>query len=122
MHTKVYRAKQPHERDQSRLIVDELIENKALRQVLKLVNDKISKVNGHWAVKWYVGARKWRCAVIPVIVRINALHPDVNTTEPPLFHNYLDDFLQAVRVFGFLGRPVSKLFVMHHSIVITHFM
>ena len=30
VHTKVYRAKQPHERDQSRSIVDELIENKAL--------------------------------------------------------------------------------------------
>lgn len=39
---------------------------------------------------------------------VNALHPDVNTTEPPpAFHNYLDDFLQAVRVFGFLEKPVS---------------
>jgi lysophospholipid hydrolase len=38
----------------------------------------------------------------------NALHPDVNTAEPPpAFHNYLDDFLQAVRVFGFLEKPVS---------------
>ncbi|KAF8131666.1 hypothetical protein EV363DRAFT_1296435 [Boletus edulis] len=37
---------------------------------------------------------------------VNALHPDVNTTEqPPAFHNYLDDFLQAVRVFGFLEKP-----------------
>jgi lysophospholipid hydrolase len=37
----------------------------------------------------------------------NELHPDVNTTEPtPAFHNYLDDFLQAVRVFGFLEKPV----------------
>jgi lysophospholipid hydrolase len=43
---------------------------------------------------------------------VNALHPDVNTTEPPpAFHNYLDDFLQAVRVFGFLEKPVSNL---HH--------
>ncbi|KAG6894284.1 hypothetical protein C0992_006726, partial [Termitomyces sp. T32_za158] len=25
---------------------------------------------------------------------------------PPTFHNYLDDFLQAVRVFGFLEKPV----------------
>jgi len=40
---------------------------------------------------------------------VNALHPDVNTTEsPPAFHNYLDDFLQAVRVFGFLEKPVSN--------------
>ena len=36
------------------------------------------------------------------------LHPDVNTTDqPPAFHNYLDEFLQAVRVFGFLEKPVS---------------
>lgn len=42
---------------------------------------------------------------------VNALHPDVNTTEPPpAFHNYLDDFLQAVRVFGFLEKPVSKTY------------
>ena len=52
----------------------------------------------------------------------NELHPDVNTGEsigctlrkvarcslllldpPPTFHNYLDDFLQAVRVFGFVS-------------------
>lgn len=39
---------------------------------------------------------------------VNALHPDVNTAElPPAFHNYLDDFLQAVRVFGFLEKPVG---------------
>lgn len=39
---------------------------------------------------------------------VNALHPDVNPTDPPpSFHNYLDDFLQAVRVFGFLEKPVS---------------
>lgn len=38
-----------------------------------------------------------------------ALHPDVNTTDPPpAFHNYLDEFLQAVRVFGFLEKPVSE--------------
>jgi lysophospholipid hydrolase len=51
----------------------------------------------------------------------NELHPDVNTgcwqvlhfipllisvalEPPPNFHNYLDDFLQAVRVFGFVSR------------------
>ena len=35
------------------------------------------------------------------------LHPDVNTPEQaPAFHNYLDEFLQAVRVFGFLEKPV----------------
>jgi lysophospholipid hydrolase len=40
----------------------------------------------------------------------NELHPDVNTTEPPpAFHNYLDDFLQAIRVFGFLEKPVCSL-------------
>jgi lysophospholipid hydrolase len=54
---------------------------------------------------------------------VNELHPDVNTGKqanlmrsflthvfkdpPPTFHNYLDDFLQAVRVFGFVS---SKLF------------
>lgn len=45
----------------------------------------------------------------PPLVRPDAkeLHPDVNTTEPPPnFHNYLDEFLQAVRVFGFLEKPV----------------
>ena len=37
------------------------------------------------------------------------LHPDVNTPEvTPAFHNYLDEFLQAVRVFGFLEKPVSE--------------
>jgi len=38
------------------------------------------------------------------------LHPDVNTTDPPpAFHNYLDEFLQAVRVFGFLEKPASMI-------------
>lgn len=38
----------------------------------------------------------------------NELHPDVNAPDPPpAFHNYLDDFLQAIRVFGFLEKPVS---------------
>lgn len=47
---------------------------------------------------------------------VNALHPDVNTTDaPPSFHNYLDDFLQAVRVFGFLEKPVRTRFVMDHQ-------
>ena len=37
----------------------------------------------------------------------NELHPDVNIREPPVaFHNYLDEFLQAIRVFGFLEKPV----------------
>ncbi|KAG1773999.1 hypothetical protein EV702DRAFT_1127656 [Suillus placidus] len=45
---------------------------------------------------------------------VNALHPDVNTTEPPpAFHNYLDDFLQAVRVFGFLEKPVFHELARH---------
>ncbi|KAI0068052.1 patatin-domain-containing protein [Artomyces pyxidatus] len=42
------------------------------------------------------------------------LHPDVNTTEvPPAFHNYLDEFLQAVRVFGFLEKPVFHELARH---------
>ncbi|KAH7886209.1 hypothetical protein F5I97DRAFT_1878425 [Phlebopus sp. FC_14] len=45
---------------------------------------------------------------------VNALHPDVNATEPPpAFHNYLDDFLQAVRVFGFLEKPVFHELARH---------
>ena len=45
----------------------------------------------------------------PPLVKADAqeLHPDVNTPEQmPAFHNYLDEFLQAVRVFGFLEKPV----------------
>ncbi|KAL0580670.1 phosphatidylcholine and lysophosphatidylcholine phospholipase [Marasmius crinis-equi] len=41
------------------------------------------------------------------------LHPDVNTDPPPPFHNYLDDFLQAVRVFGFLEKPVFHELARH---------
>jgi lysophospholipid hydrolase len=38
------------------------------------------------------------------------LHPDVNTTEtPPAFHTYLDEFLEAVRIFGFLEKPVRDV-------------
>ncbi|KAF9451397.1 patatin-domain-containing protein [Macrolepiota fuliginosa MF-IS2] len=45
---------------------------------------------------------------------VNELHPDVNTAEPPpTFHNYLDDFLQAVRVFGFLEKPVFHELARH---------
>lgn len=50
----------------------------------------------------------------PPLVKADAqeLHPDVNTPgQPPTFHNYLDDFLQAVRVFGFLEKPVSILWL-----------
>ncbi|KAJ7201315.1 hypothetical protein GGX14DRAFT_552016 [Mycena pura] len=43
----------------------------------------------------------------------NELHPDVNTDPPPSFHNYLDDFLQAVRVFGFLEKPVFHELARH---------
>jgi hypothetical protein len=45
----------------------------------------------------------------PPLVKENAqeLHPDVNTHDStPAFNNYLDEFLQAVRVFGFLEKPV----------------
>lgn len=42
------------------------------------------------------------------------LHPDVNTPEaPPAFHNYLDEFLQAIRVFGFLEKPVFHELARH---------
>lgn len=44
---------------------------------------------------------------------INELHPDVNTDPPSSFHNYLDDFLQAVRVFGFLEKPVFHELARH---------
>ncbi|KAF9486503.1 patatin-domain-containing protein [Pholiota conissans] len=46
---------------------------------------------------------------------VNELHPDVNvnTEPPPTFHNYLDDFLQAVRVFGFLEKPVFHELARH---------
>lgn len=41
------------------------------------------------------------------------LHPDLNqeTTgeKQGPFHSYLDDFLQAIRIFGFLEKPVSQL-------------
>ncbi|KAF8899205.1 hypothetical protein BD779DRAFT_1607721 [Infundibulicybe gibba] len=39
---------------------------------------------------------------------VNELHPDVNTDPPPPFHNYLDDFLQAVRVFGFVFHELAR--------------
>ncbi|SJL06088.1 related to Lysophospholipase NTE1 [Armillaria ostoyae] len=49
----------------------------------------------------------------PPLVKPDAteLHPDVNTA--PTFHNYLDDFLQAVRVFGFLEKPVFHELARH---------
>ncbi|KAH8119991.1 patatin-domain-containing protein [Phellopilus nigrolimitatus] len=52
----------------------------------------------------------------PPLVKTDAkeLHPDVNTTEtPPNFHNYLDDFLEAVRIFGFLEKPVFHELARH---------
>jgi lysophospholipid hydrolase len=46
------------------------------------------------------------------------LHPDVNTNDSnPAFHNYLDEFLQAVRVFGFLEKPVRlPILIVHESV------
>lgn len=42
------------------------------------------------------------------------LHPDVNKEEEPAsFRNYLDEFLQAVRVFGFLEKPVFHELARH---------
>ncbi|KAF8624239.1 hypothetical protein AX15_005999 [Amanita polypyramis BW_CC] len=51
----------------------------------------------------------------PPLIKPDAteLHPDVNTEPPPNFHNYLDDFLQAVRVFGFLEKPVFHELARH---------
>ncbi|KAF9647474.1 hydrolase [Thelephora ganbajun] len=52
----------------------------------------------------------------PPLVKSDAqeLHPDVNSPDPPTtFHNYLDDFLQAVRVFGFLEKPVFHELARH---------
>lgn len=46
----------------------------------------------------------------PPLPKVDAqeLHPDVNSPDqPPDFHNYLDEFLQAVRIFGFLEKPVG---------------
>lgn len=40
------------------------------------------------------------------------LHPDVNTDAPLRFATlttFYDDFLQAIRVFGFLEKPVRRL-------------
>ncbi|KAG8823266.1 phosphatidylcholine and lysophosphatidylcholine phospholipase [Serendipita sp. 401] len=42
------------------------------------------------------------------------LHPDVNNPdEPASFRNYLDEFLQAIRVFGFLEKPVFHELARH---------
>lgn len=40
---------------------------------------------------------------------IKELHPDAQGSEdqPTTFHGYLDEFLAAVRIFGFLEKPVS---------------
>jgi hypothetical protein len=38
------------------------------------------------------------------------LHPDIQADHRhQTFHNYLDEFLLAVRVFGFLEKPVSVI-------------
>lgn len=38
------------------------------------------------------------------------LHPDIQADHrPQTFHNYLDEFLLAVRVFGFLEKPVNDI-------------
>ncbi|KAH9929753.1 uncharacterized protein B0H18DRAFT_1084095 [Fomitopsis serialis] len=52
----------------------------------------------------------------PPLLKADAqeLNPDVNTPEQmPTFHNYLDEFLQAVRVFGFLEKPVFHELARH---------
>ncbi|PCH34074.1 patatin-domain-containing protein [Wolfiporia cocos MD-104 SS10] len=52
----------------------------------------------------------------PPLLKADAqeLNPDVNTPDQaPAFHNYLDEFLQAVRVFGFLEKPVFHELARH---------
>ncbi|OCH95670.1 patatin-domain-containing protein [Obba rivulosa] len=52
----------------------------------------------------------------PPLVKADAqeLHPDVNSPgQLPTLHNYLDEFLQAVRVFGFLEKPVFHELARH---------
>lgn len=42
---------------------------------------------------------------------VTELHPDVQgEEEPTTFHGYLDEFLSAVRIFGFLEKPVGALY------------
>ncbi|KAF9531870.1 hypothetical protein CPB83DRAFT_867766 [Crepidotus variabilis] len=55
------------------------------------------------------------------LIRFKYLNDYMELKEPPLqkpdapptFHNYLDDFLQAVRVFGFLEKPVFHELARH---------
>ncbi|KZT08570.1 patatin-domain-containing protein [Laetiporus sulphureus 93-53] len=52
----------------------------------------------------------------PPLIKADAqeLNPDVNTPDHmSTFHNYLDEFLQAVRVFGFLEKPVFHELARH---------
>ncbi|KAF9512765.1 hypothetical protein BS47DRAFT_1372722 [Hydnum rufescens UP504] len=45
---------------------------------------------------------------------LEELHPDVQGADPPNpFHNYLDEFLLAIRVFGFLEKPVFHELARH---------
>ncbi|KAK4690372.1 hypothetical protein P7C70_g9601, partial [Phenoliferia sp. Uapishka_3] len=43
------------------------------------------------------------------------LHPDLATSDPagPGFHNYLDEFLSAIKVFGYLEKPVFHELARH---------
>ncbi|KAG8927719.1 phosphatidylcholine and lysophosphatidylcholine phospholipase [Tulasnella sp. 418] len=45
---------------------------------------------------------------------VKELHPDVQGEDNPTnFHNYLDEFLSAVRIFGFLEKPVFHELARH---------
>ncbi|KAG8896741.1 phosphatidylcholine and lysophosphatidylcholine phospholipase, partial [Tulasnella sp. 403] len=45
---------------------------------------------------------------------VTELHPDVQgEEEPTTFHGYLDEFLAAVRIFGFLEKPVFHELARH---------
>jgi hypothetical protein len=71
-------------------------------------------VAGAVSVNYWIRSRylnKYEKLVEPPLekARPGAVHPDVETPDAPggpPFANYLDEFLQAVRVFGFLEKPV----------------
>ncbi|CAL1694396.1 unnamed protein product [Somion occarium] len=75
----------------------------------------LSLVALNYFIRWrYLD--KYKDLKEPPLLKADAqeLHPDVNTPEPvPVFHNYLDEFLQAVRVFGFLEKPVFHELARH---------
>jgi hypothetical protein len=49
--------------------------------------------------------------VVSCIVLATYICVDDRAEPPPTFHNYLDDFLQAVRVFGFVSYTQPLVFL-----------